>query len=116
MGMTTLDKDIWLVRRELEAARKKHPVFATCLFGQGSPEELLRRIESALAERQIANDEAEARGEQSVDGIITEELYEAEEAALSGDYDLAIREFAQLAGTAISAMDFCRAMKESTKR
>lgn len=93
-GIIKNSDEIRMVIDEIENAKKKHPVFATCIFSTGRSQFLINSIIGAKRHVQRMNDEDEANGRQSVNGIITEELYEAEEAALFGDFDSAIKEFA----------------------
>lgn len=115
-GIAKNSEEIRMVIDEIESAKTKHPVFATCIFSAGRGQYLVKSISGAKRHIQLMNDEDEAKGCQSVNGIIIEELYEAEEAALLGDFDSAIKEFAQVAATAIRAMEYCKAMKEGKEK
>lgn len=91
--MTNLE----LVAVELEAAKKKHPYFASALIDP------TQRIAWAESERQIK--QRNSHGPVTADNIILEEIAEAFAAVEAGDLAHARQELAQCAAVCIRAME-----------
>lgn len=101
--MTNLE----MVAAELEAAKKKHPFFASALIDP------TQRIAWAESERQIK--QRNSHGPFTADNIILEELAEAFAAVERGDLAHAVQELAQCAAVCIRAMEEVQKEMEEKK-
>lgn len=96
-----MDKHIEKIKRELENATKKHPLF--CHAYSNSEKE---DISHALASIRLYNEFCANQGKQLASTILQEEVFEAEEAFLKGDFDSCLHELSQCGAVILRMMDF----------
>ena len=94
------------IKRELENATKKHPLF--CHAYANSEKEYISR---ALASIRSYNEFCEKQGKKIAATILQEEILEAEEAFLSGDFDSCLHELAQCGAVILRMMEFVETEK-----
>lgn len=98
-----------IINDELKNATKKHPLF--CHAYANSEKESISR---ALASIRSCNEFCEKQGKKIAATILQEEILEAEEAFLSGDFDSCLHELAQSGAVILRMMELVETEKRKT--
>lgn len=96
-----MNQHIDMIKGELENATQKHPLFCHAYSNSGK-----EAISHALTSIRIYNEFCANQGKQLASTILQEEVFEAEEAFLKGDFDSCLHELSQCGAVILRMMDF----------
>ena len=101
-----MDQHIDMIKSELENATKKHPLFCHA-YSNSEKEAISHELDSI----RLYNDFYANQGKQLASTILQEEVFEAEEAFLKGDFDSCLHELAQCGAVILRMMYFVETEK-----